>query len=117
VCRLTPRAEVWRRLCQNTYKQFWAEYEDGRHQEPDSWKEKFFVRKSPYRNHEPHLHYSQDLRIQEAKKFEMLGAKLRNKRVEHEERKKEKEVKYTDKVPPAKKQRTCTTFTFLVAIQ
>jgi len=81
--------EIWRRLCEQTYRQFWARYEDGKHEEPESWKDKYF-----------------DLRSQEAKRLELVGAKLRNQRVEHEERKKEREVKLTDRIPPAKRQRT-----------
>lgn len=37
-------SEVWRKLCENTYKQFWSDYESGRFEEPKSWKATFFVR-------------------------------------------------------------------------
>lgn len=62
----------------------------------------------------------QELRVEEAEKFAQLGAKLRNKRVEHEERKKEREVKYTDRaLPPPKRQRTsasCRTISHLLSV-
>ncbi|KAF9651476.1 hypothetical protein BDM02DRAFT_3267097 [Thelephora ganbajun] len=83
--------EVWRKLCENTYKQFWSDYELRRFEEPKSWKATFF-----------------ELRVQEAEKFRQLGAKLRSQRAEHEERRKEKEVKYSGLLPPPKRQRTST---------
>ena len=48
----------------------------------------------------------QGLRQAEAKRFEELGSRLRFQRLEAEERKKEKEVKLTDKIPPSKRSRT-----------
>jgi hypothetical protein len=83
-------------------------YEVGKLEEPESWKDKFFV--LFYSIPQPVLLINltqQDLREEEAKRLEMLGAKLRNKRVEHEERKKEREVKLTDRLPPSKRQRAC----------
>lgn len=47
----------------------------------------------------------QVLREAEAKRFEELGSRLRTQRLEAEERKKEREVKLTDKVPPPKRAR------------
>lgn len=32
------------KLCENTFKQFWSDYELGIYEEPDSWKATFFVR-------------------------------------------------------------------------
>jgi hypothetical protein len=48
----------------------------------------------------------QVLREAEAKRFEELGSRLRVQRLEAEERKKEKEIKLTDKVPLPKRART-----------
>ncbi|KAG6856378.1 hypothetical protein H0H87_005143 [Tephrocybe sp. NHM501043] len=46
------------------------------------------------------------LREAEAKRLEEASAKLRNQRLVAEERKKEREVKITDRLPPPKRQRT-----------
>lgn len=32
------------KLCENTFKQFWSDYELGRFEEPESWRAAFFVR-------------------------------------------------------------------------
>lgn len=48
----------------------------------------------------------QVLREAEARRFEELGSRLRIQRLEATERKKEREVKLTDKVPPPKRPRT-----------
>ena len=50
--------------------------------------------------------YTQVLRQAEARRFEELGSRLRNQRQEAEERKKEREVKLTDRPPPSKRSRT-----------
>jgi len=57
-------------------------------EEPESWRDQFFA-----------------LRHEEAKRFEELGSRLRHQRIEAEERKKEKEVKFTDRMPPSKRPR------------
>lgn len=68
------------------------------------------VRSAP--SHWPHsLKLLQDA---EAKRLEEVGSKLRSQRMEAVERKKEREVKYTDRVPPPKRTRTgCTGFNYI----
>ncbi|KAG6333228.1 hypothetical protein ID866_5863 [Astraeus odoratus] len=55
---------------------------------PDSWRKQFFL-----------------LRDAEAHRLEEVASKLRNQRMEAAERKKEREVKLTDRLPPAKRAR------------
>jgi elongin-A len=49
---------------------------------------------------------SQVLKREEESRFERLGSKLKAQRLEAEERKKEREVKLTDRVPPPKRPRS-----------
>ncbi|KAL4077301.1 hypothetical protein V8B97DRAFT_1421562 [Scleroderma yunnanense] len=56
--------------------------------QPDSWREQFFL-----------------LQEAEAYRLEEVTSKLRNQRMEAAERKKEREVKLTDRLPPAKRTR------------
>lgn len=49
---------------------------------------------------------SQILKREEESRFERLGSKLKAQRLEAEERKKEREVKLTDRVPPPKRPRS-----------
>ncbi|KDR73581.1 hypothetical protein GALMADRAFT_280740 [Galerina marginata CBS 339.88] len=83
--------EIWKDLCFRKYRLMAIErysFDDGP-QEPDSWKSRFFA-----------------LQDAEAKRIEEVGSKLRTQRMEADERKKEKEVKYTDRIPDAKRPRT-----------
>lgn len=50
----------------------------------------------------------QILRAMEAKRFEEIGSRIRSQRLEAEERKREKETKFTSDLPPAKRARGCT---------
>ncbi len=43
----------------------------------------------------------------EAKHLEEVGSRLRSQRLEHEQQKKEREVKITDRIPPQKRLRPC----------
>lgn len=52
------------------------------------------------------LSAQQALKHEEERRFERLGSKLKAQRMEAEERKKEREVKLTDRVPPPKRPRT-----------
>ncbi|KAF5381033.1 hypothetical protein D9615_004153 [Tricholomella constricta] len=80
---------IWRDLCYSMFPLAIERYSMGPENEPRSWKD----------------HYS-FLREAEAKRLEEASTKLRNQRLEAEERKKEREVKLTDRVPPPKRQRT-----------
>jgi hypothetical protein len=52
------------------------------------------------------MYHEQVLKHEEERRFERLGSKLKAQRMEAEERKKEREVKLTDRVPPSKRPRT-----------
>ncbi|KAJ3480709.1 hypothetical protein NLJ89_g12263 [Agrocybe chaxingu] len=79
--------EIWKDLCFRKYRLTAVErYSfDDDPQEPDSWKSRYFDA--------------------EAKRIEEVGSRIRSQRREADERKKEKEVKYTDRVPPPKRPR------------
>ncbi|KAF8809086.1 hypothetical protein BYT27DRAFT_7188168 [Phlegmacium glaucopus] len=83
--------ELWKDLCFRKYRLTAVErYSfDDVPQDPDSWKSRYFM-----------------LQDAEAKRLEEVGSKLRSQRMEAVERKKEREVKYTDRVPPPKRTRT-----------
>ncbi|KAF9532156.1 RNA polymerase II transcription factor SIII subunit A-domain-containing protein [Crepidotus variabilis] len=84
-------SEIWRDLCFQKYHfQATERYSpEGRLQGSDSWRSRYFV-----------------LKELEAKRIEEIGSRIRTQRLEADERKKEKEVKFTDRVPPAKRPRT-----------
>lgn len=54
------------------------------------------------------------LREAEAHRLEEVALRLRNQRMEAAERKREREVKLTDKLPPAKRARACKRYLVLV---
>ncbi|KAJ4487724.1 RNA polymerase II transcription factor SIII subunit A-domain-containing protein [Lentinula aciculospora] len=81
--------ELWRSLCRRTYPTAAKRYEDGSGAVPKSWRTHFFV-----------------LREAEVKRLEEVGSRIRSQRLEADERKKEREVKLTDRLPPPKRQRT-----------
>jgi hypothetical protein len=49
----------------------------------------------------------QDLRARKEKRLEEISARMKSQRLEAEERKKQKEIKMTDRVPPMKRARGC----------
>ncbi|KAF8891224.1 RNA polymerase II transcription factor SIII subunit A-domain-containing protein [Infundibulicybe gibba] len=81
--------EIWKNLCSQRYPLEAEKYLFGELQEPESWKDRYF-----------------ELQEAETKRIEEAGSKLRNQRIEAEERKREREVKFTDRVPPSKRQRS-----------
>ncbi|KIM79680.1 hypothetical protein PILCRDRAFT_552435 [Piloderma croceum F 1598] len=81
-------SELWKDMCFKCYPLAADRYHSGLLEEPESWRDQFFA-----------------LRHEEAKRFEELGSRLRHQRIEAEERKKEKEVKLTDRMPPSKRPR------------
>ncbi|RDB21396.1 Elongin-A [Hypsizygus marmoreus] len=85
----TETPEIWKDLCYSTFPLSIERYSMGPEDAPRPWKDHYFY-----------------LREAEAKRLEEAGTKLRNQRLEAEERKKEREVKITDRVPPPKRQRT-----------
>ncbi|KAG2113678.1 hypothetical protein BD769DRAFT_1630062 [Suillus cothurnatus] len=70
-------SEIWERLSE--------QYLHEGSEAPESWREQFFL-----------------LREAEAERLELAGSRLRSQRMEAEERKKEREVKITDRLPPPK---------------
>ncbi|KAF8912045.1 RNA polymerase II transcription factor SIII subunit A-domain-containing protein [Gymnopilus junonius] len=82
--------EIWKDLCFRKYRLMALErysLEDDP-LEPDSWKSRLFA-----------------LQDAEARRIEEVGSKLRIQRMEADERKKEKEIKFTDRVPMVKRPR------------
>jgi len=53
-------------------------------------------------------HLGQDLRAKKEKRLEEISARMKSQRLEAEERKRQKEIKFTDRLPPAKRARGCT---------
>ncbi|KAJ7272060.1 RNA polymerase II transcription factor SIII subunit A-domain-containing protein [Mycena haematopus] len=78
--------EIWKELCFRTYHTAAERYRRGEIQEPDSWKDQYFV-----------------LVEEEARRIEEVGLKIRRQRKEAEERKKEQEIKITTQLPQAKR--------------
>ncbi|KIK08776.1 hypothetical protein K443DRAFT_672292 [Laccaria amethystina LaAM-08-1] len=83
--------EIWKYLCFQKYRLTATEQYslNDDPQEPDSWRNRYFL-----------------LQAAEAKRLEEVGSKLRSQRLEADERKKEREVKFTDRVPSPKRPRT-----------
>ncbi|XP_006457924.1 hypothetical protein AGABI2DRAFT_199007 [Agaricus bisporus var. bisporus H97] len=81
--------ELWVQLCIRKYPTAVGRYLDDDSLEPISWRERYMI-----------------LKREEESRFERLGSKLKAQRLEAEERKKEREVKLTDRVPPPKRPRS-----------
>ncbi|KAJ3993953.1 RNA polymerase II transcription factor SIII subunit A-domain-containing protein [Lentinula boryana] len=80
---------LWRSLCRRTYSTIMERLEDGTDAVPDSWRTHFYI-----------------LREAEARRLEEVGSRIRSQRLEADERKKKREVKFTERLPPPKRQRT-----------
>ncbi|KAJ6597195.1 RNA polymerase II transcription factor SIII subunit A-domain-containing protein [Mycena vulgaris] len=78
--------EIWKALCFRDYVSAAERYHRGQIQEPESWKDQYFV-----------------LVEEEARRIEEVGSKIRRQRLEAEERKKEQEIKITTQHPPSKR--------------
>ncbi|KAJ7709608.1 RNA polymerase II transcription factor SIII subunit A-domain-containing protein [Mycena rosella] len=78
--------EIWKALCFRDYVSAAERYHRGQIQEPQSWKDQYFV-----------------LVEEEARRIEEVGSKIRRQRLEAEERKKEQEIKITTQLPPSKR--------------
>lgn len=85
-------SDLWERLCFKTYPLLVEQLARNGELRPDSWREQFFF-----------------LREAEAHRLEEVTSKLRSQRLEAAERKKEREVKLTDRLPPTKRARTSAT--------
>ncbi|KAF5389855.1 hypothetical protein D9757_003615 [Collybiopsis confluens] len=84
-------ADLWKTLCFRTFPLIVVRHNDKTAAAPGFWRDYFFV-----------------LREAEAKRLEEVGSRIRSQRREADERKREREVKLTDRVrlPPPKRQRT-----------
>ncbi|EAU88783.2 hypothetical protein CC1G_01156 [Coprinopsis cinerea okayama7 len=83
--------DIWKSLCFQKYRMLAEEHYsiDDQPEEPDSWKRRYFF-----------------LQDAETRRFEEIGSKIRSQRMEADVRKKEREVRFTDRVPPPKRPRT-----------
>ncbi|KAF9052996.1 RNA polymerase II transcription factor SIII subunit A-domain-containing protein [Panaeolus papilionaceus] len=84
-------SDIWKDWCFQKYRLLASELysADDDSQEPVSWRDRYF-----------------ELQNLEAKRFEEIGSKLRTQRMQADVRKKQREVKFTDKVPVEKRSRT-----------
>jgi len=81
-------SDLWERLCFKSYPLLAEQLARNGDQQPESWRDQYFL-----------------LREAEAHRLEEAASRLRNQRMEAAERKREREVKLTDKLPPAKRAR------------
>ncbi|GBE81777.1 hypothetical protein SCP_0401500 [Sparassis crispa] len=79
---------IWKKLCFQRYPLAAEQYQSDCPGEPESWRDAFFV-----------------LKDMEAKRLEEVTSRLRTQRQEEADRKKETQIKITDKVPTAKRAR------------
>jgi elongin-A len=77
--------DIWKTLCLRGYPLAFSSDDT---EEPESWRDRYFV-----------------LQDAEAKRLEEVGLRMRSQRLEAEEKKREREVKLTDRVPPEKRAR------------
>ncbi|KAN0077195.1 RNA polymerase II transcription factor SIII (Elongin) subunit A domain containing protein [Tylopilus felleus] len=81
-------SDLWERLCFKSYPLLAEQLARDADHQPESWRDQYFL-----------------LREAEANRLEEVASRLRNQRMEAAERKREREVKLTDKLPPAKRSR------------
>ncbi|KAG8217605.1 hypothetical protein J3R82DRAFT_5756 [Butyriboletus roseoflavus] len=82
-------SDLWERLCFKSYPLLAEQLARNVDEQPESWRDQYFL-----------------LREAEAHRLEEVASRLRNQRMEAAERKKEREVKLTDKLPPTRRART-----------
>ncbi|KAI9571451.1 hypothetical protein HD554DRAFT_2236595, partial [Boletus coccyginus] len=82
-------SDLWQRLCFKSYPLLAEQFTRNFDEQPESWRDQYFL-----------------LREAEAHRLEEAASRLRNQRMEAAERKREREVKLTDKLPPARRART-----------
>ncbi|KIJ69081.1 hypothetical protein HYDPIDRAFT_105654 [Hydnomerulius pinastri MD-312] len=80
--------DLWERLCFKSYPLLAEQLTRNGGVQPESWRDQYFL-----------------LREAEAHRLEEAASRLRSQRMEADERKKEREVKLTDRLPPAKRAR------------
>jgi len=79
---------LWRQQCFREHPSDAEEYSSGSLVPPKSWRDLFF-----------------DLRAKKEKRLEEISARMKSQRLEAEERKRQKEIKFTDRLPPTKRAR------------
>lgn len=99
-------SDLWERLCFKSYPLLAEQVVRNADEPPESWRDQYFVCPCPFywKNAVSHLR-AQLLREAEAHRLEEVASRLRNQRIEAAERKREREVKLTDKLPPTKRAR------------
>lgn len=123
-CSLTIRllspnsisSDLWEKLCFKSYPLLAKQLIQNVDEQPESWRDQYFVCPRPFYFKDAVSHIPPKLlREAEAHRLEEVKLRLRNQRIEEAERKKEREVKLTDKLPPAKRARaTCKPYLILV---
>lgn len=97
-------------MCLQKYRMLADEYYsvEKEPQEPDSWRNRFYVRalSMSYSPSTDAALIQKFLQEAEIKRFEEVGQRIRSQRMEADERKREREVRFTDRVPPPKRLRT-----------
>ncbi|KAF9227816.1 hypothetical protein BS17DRAFT_746638 [Gyrodon lividus] len=87
-CLEQDTSDLWERLCFKSYPLLAEQLTQDRDVQSGSWREQYFL-----------------LRKAEAHRLEEVASRLRNQRIVAAERKKEREVKLTDRLPPTKRAR------------
>ncbi|KAH9005323.1 RNA polymerase II transcription factor SIII subunit A-domain-containing protein [Lactarius hatsudake] len=80
--------ELWQQQCFREHPAEVEEYSSGSSDTPVSWRDLFF-----------------DLRTKKEIRVAEIGARMKSQRLEAEERKRQKEIKFTNRVPPMKRAR------------
>ncbi|KAI0006185.1 RNA polymerase II transcription factor SIII subunit A-domain-containing protein [Russula compacta] len=80
--------DLWRQHCFRENPTEADEYSSGSLVPPKSWRDLFF-----------------DLRVRKEKRLQEISARMKSQRLEAEERKRQKEIKFTDRLPPMKRGR------------
>lgn len=86
-------------MCFKSFPLAAEHFASGNQEEPESWRDQFFVCSRNDMQLQHRLFGAQTLREEEARKFQELGSRLRDRRKEAEDSKKEREVKLTDRIP------------------
>ncbi|KAH9966829.1 hypothetical protein BC827DRAFT_701991 [Russula dissimulans] len=95
---------LWRQQCFREHLSDAEEYSSGSLVPPKSWRDLFFVR-GLLQHLNSISRLGQDLRAKKEKRLEEISARMKSQRLEAEERKRQKEIKFTDRLPPTKRAR------------
>lgn len=106
IVALTLFVDLWRDLCFREFQVEAEEYSSGSLPPPKSWRDLFFVRDF-CNTQKLVLTCQQGFRTRKEKRLEEISARMKTQRLEAEKRKREKEIKFTDRLPPMKRSRGC----------